>query len=110
MGMNCYFIDAYACGRVLRESPRCPSYWRGSGVCDEEVKTYVDLELSVVAESEKEARKMVEDYDWDTPYTWRFDDIVIDQCKIVDGGYEDDDKGVYILNERWYDNDDTREF
>lgn len=110
MVMNCYEIDACACGRVLRESPSCPSYWRGSGVCDEEVKTYVDFELSVVAEREEEARKMVEDYDWDTPYTWRFDDIEIDKCKFVEGGYEEEDRGVYILKEHWYDYGDPRAF
>lgn len=51
-------------GTILQEDPRCPSRWKGSGCYDINVACSQAAEVSVAAESEEEARRAIEEFDY----------------------------------------------
>lgn len=114
--MNYYTITAQLRAHYTVEDPKCPSYWRGSGVYDIEVPCTVDIRAEVVAESEDDAVDMVLDYDYygdrDNPYDVEFDDDP--KILSVDLNEEDyDDKAgidiYYVSCDEIYDDRDAED-
>lgn len=96
--MNCYTITARLYGHYTAEDPKCPSYWRGSGVYDIEVPCTIDIRAEVTAESEEAAEELVMDYDYENdrnnPYCVTVDDV--DILSVTPNGKADEEEELDI--------------
>lgn len=85
--MKHYQISALIKGYYKMKDPKCPSYWRGSGVYDIEVPAWYEVECDVYAHSEEEAIELVEGYcyedDFRNPYTIITDVVEINDVTFV---------------------------
>ena len=63
--MKLYLVTVDLNGSVMVEDPHCPSYWRGSGVYDIDAPAHQEVEVTVCAADEEEAKKIALAYDYD---------------------------------------------
>lgn len=94
--MKEYLVKVIIKGYVRYEDPKCPSYWKGSGVYDIDKDVMVNAELSVIAESEKRAREIVEAYPFDLELDFGYYGHEIDSCELV-RDVEDDEEYVEVV-------------
>ncbi|MBQ3996667.1 MAG: hypothetical protein II637_01360 [Bacteroidales bacterium] len=89
-------------GHYSYEDPKCPIYWRGFGCYNIEVDTWCDTELEVWANSEEEARKFAEEYDYAKDYIICIDDVIIEDIVFVaDLDCDDEEAGAIETSIDW---------
>ena len=62
--MECFEIEVSLKGTVRMEDPKCPSYWRGSGVYDIDVPVSAEAEVVIYHNDLEAVKKMLEEYGW----------------------------------------------
>ena len=88
--MKLFNVKATLTTTTAYEDPRCPSFWRGSGVYDIYQDWEVDVNCDVWAESEARARELIESYSFDR----QWDDVVVKEIKDLGDNTASDDEGV----------------
>ena len=62
--MECFRIEVFLKGTVRMEDPKCPSYWRGSGVYDIDVPVSAEAEVVIRHNDLEAVKKMLKEYYW----------------------------------------------
>ena len=95
--MNIYKVQFTLHKHAWEEDPRCPSYWRGSGVYDIEIEYEQEGEVYVFAESEEKAQEIVESYNFEPlPLVA----MTVDEVEVTDiefDGIDTDDNEPHIF-------------
>lgn len=68
--MERFKIEVSLKGTVRMEDPKCPSYWRGSGVYDIDVPVSAETEVVICHNDLEAVKKMLEEYEWPELDEW----------------------------------------
>lgn len=70
-------------GHYTVEDPHCPSEWRGSGVYDREIATWIDTDVELWAKSYGEAEKLILGYDFADGTVIDIEDVFIKKIEYL---------------------------
>lgn len=112
--MKKFEIEATLEGYFVTEDPKCPSYWRGSGVYDIECPCKVQIDAEVWAKDVDRAMEMLDEFDYDkdprNPYHFTVEEVNVDDYSEKDYPDEDDDEFIEVSYHDFWVPTDDREY
>lgn len=93
-------------GHYTVEDPHCPSEWRGSGVYDHEIATWIDTDVELWAKSYGEAESLILGYNFADGTVVDVEDICIEKIEYLCCGEEDyADDELVLSDPEWNENE-----
>lgn len=94
--MECFKVEVSLKGNVRMEDPKCPSYWRGSGVYDIDVAATQRVTVTVSAKDKEQAEYVARNYCYEAESGCELESVdnVEVECCIPRG--ECDDLGIEL--------------